>query len=242
MAAAELALGLLDGEERSRRAAPPAGRSRLCYRGRDVARASRHNCSTCGPKWRCRAMTCSARVERSLDQCDGGAALISIAAPATAALGMADDDRAIEYRRGRIAAGAGDAACAPTGRPSHDGRSRPRRCRQRCWSRRLHAEHGGGAPMAAVYDPASGGMRVTAQAMADATAQRRIVGDRGATVCRIRSGVLPTGGGHDDSQQPPTAHALAAGATLAVSLEPIGGSPTGAPTGPVVAKGALSQV
>lgn len=33
---------------------------------------------------------------------------------------------------------------------------------------------------------------------------------------------------------------LAAGITLAVSVEPLGGSPTGKPTGPVVASGALS--
>jgi anti-sigma-K factor RskA len=35
-------------------------------------------------------------------------------------------------------------------------------------------------------------------------------------------------------------HQLAAGMTLAVSVEPIGGSPTGKPTGPVVASGKLS--
>ncbi len=35
---------------------------------------------------------------------------------------------------------------------------------------------------------------------------------------------------------------IAAGATLAVSLEPLGGSPTGLPTGPVVATGALLRV
>lgn len=34
--------------------------------------------------------------------------------------------------------------------------------------------------------------------------------------------------------------ALKAGITLAVSIEPIGGSPTGLPTGPVVASGKLS--
>ena len=36
--------------------------------------------------------------------------------------------------------------------------------------------------------------------------------------------------------------AMHAGVTLAISLEPIGGSPTGKPTGPVVASGALSKV
>ena len=35
---------------------------------------------------------------------------------------------------------------------------------------------------------------------------------------------------------------IAAGATLAISIEPAGGSPTALPTGPVVAKGALSDV
>ena len=39
---------------------------------------------------------------------------------------------------------------------------------------------------------------------------------------------------------PPTAQ-LRAGATLAISLEPVGGSPTGAPTGPVVAAGTLND-
>lgn len=38
----------------------------------------------------------------------------------------------------------------------------------------------------------------------------------------------------------PMSAMLAEGATLAVSLEPAGGSPTGAPTGPVVASGALA--
>lgn len=35
---------------------------------------------------------------------------------------------------------------------------------------------------------------------------------------------------------------IPAGATLAISIEPIGGSPTGAPTGPVIASGTLSRV
>ena len=35
---------------------------------------------------------------------------------------------------------------------------------------------------------------------------------------------------------------IPAGATLAISIEPMGGSPTGAPTGPVIATGMLSKV
>ena len=37
------------------------------------------------------------------------------------------------------------------------------------------------------------------------------------------------------------AQLLQQGATIAISVEPPGGSPTGAPTGPVVASGALGQ-
>lgn len=98
----------------------------------------------------------------------------------------------------------------------------------------------GGAPMTAVYDPASGGMRVTAQAMADANRSAElwvIAGDK----VPHSLGILPAGGGAMPVNSANRAR-LAAGATLAVSLEPIGGSPTGLPTGPVVATGALSRV
>ena len=37
------------------------------------------------------------------------------------------------------------------------------------------------------------------------------------------------------------AHALRPGVTLAVSLEPVGGSPTGLPTGPVILTGKLDK-
>jgi anti-sigma-K factor RskA len=37
------------------------------------------------------------------------------------------------------------------------------------------------------------------------------------------------------------AQLLRQGATIAISVEPPGGSPTGAPTGPVVASGPLNQ-
>jgi anti-sigma-K factor RskA len=35
---------------------------------------------------------------------------------------------------------------------------------------------------------------------------------------------------------------IAPGATLAISIEPLGGSPTGLPTGPVVATGVVARV
>ena len=98
----------------------------------------------------------------------------------------------------------------------------------------------GGAPMTAVYDPASGGMRVTAQAMADArrSAELWVIASDGVP---HSLGLLPASGGQMAVNSANRAR-MAAGATLAVSLEPIGGSPTGLPTGPVVATGALSKV
>lgn len=51
-------------------------------------------------------------------------------------------------------------------------------------------------------------------------------------------GVMPIGPMHL-TVEPATATMLAEGATLAVSLEPAGGSPTGLPTGPVIASGKL---
>jgi anti-sigma-K factor RskA len=98
----------------------------------------------------------------------------------------------------------------------------------------------GGAPMTAMYDPASGAMRVTAQAMADAqrSAELWVIAGDGVP---HSLGLLPTKGGPMPVNTANRAR-LAAGATLAVSLEPIGGSPTGLPTGPVVATGALSRV
>jgi anti-sigma-K factor RskA len=41
--------------------------------------------------------------------------------------------------------------------------------------------------------------------------------------------------------EPAMARELHSGATLAISVEPAGGSPTGSPTGPVVASGKLER-
>ena len=53
-------------------------------------------------------------------------------------------------------------------------------------------------------------------------------------------GVMPDGPMHA-TVEPAMAEMLAEGVVLAVSLEPAGGSPTGAPTGPVLASGTLQR-
>jgi anti-sigma-K factor RskA len=54
-------------------------------------------------------------------------------------------------------------------------------------------------------------------------------------------GLLPAGNASHRRLADAIADLLQQGATIAISVEPRGGSPTGAPTGPVVATGALSR-
>ncbi|MGX7876086.1 anti-sigma factor [Mesorhizobium sp. ORM6] len=58
----------------------------------------------------------------------------------------------------------------------------------------------------------------------------------------ISMGVIPTGATAHIVVSPAARQKLAQGAVLAVSLEPSGGSPTGQPTGPVVAAGDLKGI
>ena len=98
-----------------------------------------------------------------------------------------------------------------------------------------------GAPVTAVYDPNSAMLRLTAATLAEA--------DRSAELWVIAGdgvphslGLLNTSGASSFIIVGDNRARLAAGAVLAVSIEPVGGSPTGLPTGPVVAKGALAPV
>lgn len=97
----------------------------------------------------------------------------------------------------------------------------------------------GGSPIAAAYDPVSNSMSIAPAALAGAghSAELWVVGadqmphplgllDRSATT---RIAIAIDARPFLDRQ-----------AVLAVSLEPEGGSPTGKPTGPILAKGSLS--
>lgn len=99
----------------------------------------------------------------------------------------------------------------------------------------------GTAPVAAVFDPATGSLRVSAAALVDAR--------HSPELWVIPAGGTPHSLGVLNARQP-TAVAIrtddrarfAAGGTLAVTIEPIGGSPSGKPTGAVVAQGALTLI
>lgn len=98
-----------------------------------------------------------------------------------------------------------------------------------------------GAPVTAVYNDKTGEMRLTEAKLADNSRSAELwiiaAGDTPHSL-----GLLHSRGGTALIVRTADRARIAAGATLAVSLEPIGGSPTGLPTGPVVAAGALSQV
>ena len=55
-------------------------------------------------------------------------------------------------------------------------------------------------------------------------------------------GLLPAGKSSEIVIADDLRRALVEGSTLAVSLEPAGGSPIGAPTGPIIAKGGIELI
>lgn len=97
-----------------------------------------------------------------------------------------------------------------------------------------------GTPIASFYDPTQAALRVAASpdVAANRVAQLWVIGADGVP---HPLGLL-TRAATALTVAPANRARLAAGAVLAISVEPLGGSPTGLPTGPVVAKGALSSV
>lgn len=103
------------------------------------------------------------------------------------------------------------------------------------------APTGKGTPVAAVYDPASGALRIAAVDLVDDahSAELWVIGaDKvpqslglmtNQTATRVAIAARLKGG-------------FAAGATLAITAEAPGGSPNGKPQGPIVAAGTLSSI
>lgn len=103
------------------------------------------------------------------------------------------------------------------------------------------APTGKGAAIAAVFDPARGLLRVTPGATVD-TGRSAELWVIGADKTPHSLGLLSAGRAISVTPPPLVRRQLAAGAVLAVTIEPEGGSPTGAPTGAIVLKGDLSAV
>lgn len=96
--------------------------------------------------------------------------------------------------------------------------------------------------LAAAYDPGSGQVRFAPVAGADATAGGKVPElwvIEGKKPPRSL-GVIDISAGASHAIPRDRLAGLKPGAVLAISIEPSGGSPTGLPTGPVIATGALS--
>ena len=96
------------------------------------------------------------------------------------------------------------------------------------------------SPVAAVYDPANGALRVAAGPGVPHAhvAELWVIGGDGVPHSLGLLSAQPTSlapKGVDRGR-------IAPGATLAISVEPRGGSPTGLPTGPVIATGVVARV
>lgn len=96
-------------------------------------------------------------------------------------------------------------------------------------------------PMPAMYNPATGRIHVMNKplALADRSAELWVIPTGGSPYAL---GLLDDAGTTRMPVGPHSRDRLAAGATLAVSIEPAGGSPSGQPTGPVVATGTLTEI
>lgn len=95
-----------------------------------------------------------------------------------------------------------------------------------------------GVPVAAVYDPASGSLRVGAADLVDRDHSAELWVIAGDGVPRSL-GLLAAATTSQRIVPTPVRRGLSAGSTLAISVEPVGGSPSGKPTGAVIATGAL---
>ncbi|MBY0521413.1 MAG: anti-sigma factor, partial [Sphingomonas sp.] len=97
------------------------------------------------------------------------------------------------------------------------------------------------APVAAIFDPVSGALRIAPATLVDPrhSAELWVIAADGVP---HSLGVLAPGKPASVVIRGPNRPRFVAGSVLAVTIEPLGGSPDGKPTGAVVAKGALSVV
>ena len=101
------------------------------------------------------------------------------------------------------------------------------------------APTGKGEPLAAAYDPAHGVVRIDGTVAVPAGRSAEVWAIQGSAAPRSL-GVMPAGAQAKMTVPAELRSAMVADTVLAISIEPAGGSPTGAPTGPVVAAGKLS--
>lgn len=238
MAAAELALGLLEGEERA-----VAIRRVLAEPGfaRSVERWRTHLAQLFDLWPAVEAPDLFDRIERSLDRTvDAPVATLSLAPPSKSKLWPALAGLSSIAAAGLLVVlftQPVPVPPAPQARPTAPVIA----ARAPTLVAAIDSEAAGVATVTAVYDAQAGAIRLTEAKLvaADRSAELWVIPTDGTP---HSLGVLHARGGTALTLSPENRRRIAAGAVLAVTVEPIGGSPTGLPTGPVVAKGALSTV
>jgi anti-sigma-K factor RskA len=101
------------------------------------------------------------------------------------------------------------------------------------------ADSSGSQP--AMYDAATGMVKMPGPMPIPAGKSAQLWVIQGKSAPKPLGTFHPTGPGTYEAEAK-MGTLIPAGATLAITLEPMGGSPTGAPTGPVIASGTLSKV
>jgi anti-sigma-K factor RskA len=101
---------------------------------------------------------------------------------------------------------------------------------------------GSPARFVALYDAAAGTMRLTVLAGEASPDKDYELWAIHGTDAPMSMGVIPAAGRTEKVLAPDHRAMIAPGTVLAVTLEPKGGSPTGSPTGPMMAKGMATQI
>jgi anti-sigma-K factor RskA len=104
----------------------------------------------------------------------------------------------------------------------------------------LEAQEGSGVSFVALYDSGTGMLRLTALSGADTPDKDFELWAIRGTDAPVSMGVVPINARAEIEM--PRDMPFAEGTVLAVTLEPPGGSPTGGPTGPVVALGKATAI
>ena len=232
MMAAELALGLLDGDARA------AALRRLIHEPAFAAEIERWQAwlAALFADWPAVAAPAgvAARIEASLDRLQGGAV-------------AANDNADGGNRRWRVLAlVASVAAClllAVTAMLALRPAPEPVRVAVPVAGPApliaAMAPTGKGTPVAAAYDAASGTVRIAGVVDVPAGRSAELWAIRGTDAPRSL-GVMADATRAELTVPAALRRVIAADTVLAISIEPAGGSPSGAPTGPVVAAGKLS--
>jgi anti-sigma-K factor RskA len=103
-------------------------------------------------------------------------------------------------------------------------------------------DQGSGVSFVALYDQRSGTVRLTGLSGAQVPDRDYELWAIEGQNAPVSMGVVPVDASTDVKLSPEMLQQFGAGTVLAVTIEPKGGSPTGGPTGPIVAKGAATPV